>query len=758
MPAVLSTSTGGTTSIYLSSTWPWSLHMSLLSSSMQRNMTFWNDLIATFAQLILLTSSTVVFTSNIGTALDVGLNFLSTSTTSSYSQPYSTYQSLRTHGNGIDAYKQQQNTINQSSRQKSNGNNFVISDRLNDNQNNITNNNYYPNSDSNQTVPNGVIDIISGKMFNLTSAVAKSVTPVSSTLNETILIGTSHYGNLTTTSSSTSALNNLVDCNDFTEQKLLNIVICSISDVNSNIINGTNAENSTFNDTFKNISDDLIRFYNTNNSFFNGTEVSGNNDTGIKATEFETTIYFIQVITTAVVLGIIILATVIGNVFVIAAILLEKNLQSVANYLILSLAVADLLVACLVMPLSAVYEISREWKLGPELCDMWTSSDVLCCTASILHLVAIALDRYWAVTDIDYAHQRTAKRIGIMIVILWILSFLVSIAPMFGWKDPEWDKRLENYECLVSQDVGYQIFATASSFYVPLLAILFLYWRIFLVARKRIRRRQQVTYGQQQEQQKKKQMPSTPTPAPGGCVAQAVGSGSGAMVAAVVAVIGRPLPTISEATTTTTTTAFTNVSSTNTSPEKGSYANGLDDRIEMDPPTSDVSVAYPSNVSCPPHPFPNTWKKQQQQLQCKRNNPVPSLISQAQQQQLANKQKPTSILAKQKKTPNANDTSSKRERKAAKTLAIITGAFVVCWMPFFVIAVLLPICGEQCEVSPVIISLFLWLGYFNSTLNPILYTIFNQDFRNAFKRLLCGRRNSVRRRNRRMGGANSNGR
>lgn len=83
-----------------------------------------------------------------------------------------------------------------------------------------------------------------------------------------------------------------------------------------------------------------------------------------------------------------------GNVFVIAAILLEKNLQSVANYLILSLAVADLLVACLVMPLSAVYEISREWKLGPELCDMWTSSDVLCCTASILHLVAIALDRW----------------------------------------------------------------------------------------------------------------------------------------------------------------------------------------------------------------------------------------------------------------------------------------------------------------------------------------------------------------------------
>jgi 7 transmembrane receptor (rhodopsin family) len=47
-----------------------------------------------------------------------------------------------------------------------------------------------------------------------------------------------------------------------------------------------------------------------------------------------------------------------GNVFVIAAILLERHLQSVANYLIVSLAVADLMVACLVMPLGAVYEVS----------------------------------------------------------------------------------------------------------------------------------------------------------------------------------------------------------------------------------------------------------------------------------------------------------------------------------------------------------------------------------------------------------------
>lgn len=120
----------------------------------------------------------------------------------------------------------------------------------------------------------------------------------------------------------------------------------------------------------------------------------------------------VHLLVTSVVLGLIILATIFGNVFVVAAIVLERNLrQVVANYLIASLAVADLMVAALVMPLAAVNEISAHWFLGSELCDAWTSFDMLCCTASILHLVAISLDRYWAVTRVDYIHKRSARRI-----------------------------------------------------------------------------------------------------------------------------------------------------------------------------------------------------------------------------------------------------------------------------------------------------------------------------------------------------------
>lgn len=63
----------------------------------------------------------------------------------------------------------------------------------------------------------------------------------------------------------------------------------------------------------------------------------------------------------------------------------------------------------------------------------------------------------------------------------------MSIAPLFGWKDPDFLVRVnEQKKCLVSQDLAYQVFATMATFYVPLTAILILYWKIFQAARKRI--------------------------------------------------------------------------------------------------------------------------------------------------------------------------------------------------------------------------------------------------------------------------------
>ncbi|XKL65434.1 hypothetical protein PGB90_008854 [Kerria lacca] len=351
----------------------------------------------------------------------------------------------------------------------------------------------------------------------------------------------------------------------------------------------------------------------------------------------------------------------------------------------MSLAFADLLVASFVMPLGAVYEVTSEWRFSPELCDLWTGSDVLCCTSSILHLVAIALDRYWAVTNVEYIHKRTPRLMMKMISTIWSISFFVSIAPSLGMKDDGWMERVvEQKICIVSQDLRYQIFATVLAFYVPLIIVLFLYWKIFQAAKSRIRKRSAMPGAALRSDLNSDRR--------GGVLAGLVGNPgqTGLIATAVISAIGQPLPTITEGTTTNITTATTGTSGSSGQPTR-SNVNDFETDIGTDPTSS--------------------TQAQVQSPKCKKR--------------------------KNRKGP----LDSKRERKAAKTLAIITGVFVGCWMPFFVLALILPLCRKlNCMVPQYISSFSVWLGYLNSTINPFIYTTFNPEFRNAFRRLFRGQR------------------
>lgn len=71
--------------------------------------------------------------------------------------------------------------------------------------------------------------------------------------------------------------------------------------------------------------------------------------------------------------------------------------------------------------------------------------------------VCLSPFRYWAVTNVDYMHSRTSRRVFMMIILVWVASVIVSLAPQFGWKDPEYLQRIEQLKCMVSQDVGYQV-------------------------------------------------------------------------------------------------------------------------------------------------------------------------------------------------------------------------------------------------------------------------------------------------------------
>lgn len=75
------------------------------------------------------------------------------------------------------------------------------------------------------------------------------------------------------------------------------------------------------------------------------------------------------------------------------------------------------------------------------------------------------------------------------------------------------------------------------------------------------------------------------------------------------------------------------------------------------------------------------------------------------------------------------------EQKASKVLGLVFFTFVLCWAPFFLLNIFFAACPE-CSVPVHVVDTCLWLGYVSSTINPVIYTIFNRTFRAAFIRLL----------------------
>ncbi|XP_054238358.1 D(1)-like dopamine receptor [Indicator indicator] len=312
---------------------------------------------------------------------------------------------------------------------------------------------------------------------------------------------------------------------------------------------------------------------------------------------------------TGCLLGALVLGTLVGNALVCLAVLRFRHLRAkVTNWFVLSLAVSDLCVALLVMPWKAVTEVAGgSWLFGSRFCDTWVAFDIMCSTASILHLCIISLDRYWAIASpFRYERRMTQRLACAMIATAWALSILISFVPVqLHWhkakdrRDPgSWMPGTPH--CDVSLNRTYAVTSSLISFYIPVAIMIITYTRIYRIAQAQIRRISTLERAGGQ------------WPAPG-------------------------------------------------------------------------------------------------------KEPTPSLRN-----------------------------SLRKETKVLQTLSIIMGVFVCCWLPFFLLNCLLPFCQPELKTdhegqSPCIgqttFNIFVWFGWANSSVNPVIYA-FNADFRRAFSNLL----------------------
>ncbi|XP_016363839.1 D(2)-like dopamine receptor [Sinocyclocheilus rhinocerous] len=414
----------------------------------------------------------------------------------------------------------------------------------------------------------------------------------------------------------------------------------------------------------------------------------------------------------AMLLTLLIFVIVFGNVLVCMAVSREKALQTTTNYLIVSLAVADLLVATLVMPWVVYLEVVGEWRFSKIHCDVFVTLDVMMCTASILNLCAISIDRYTAVAmPMLYKTRYSSKRrVTVMISVVWVLSFTISCPLLFGLNNTA---TRDDTVCEIANP-AFVVYSSIMSFYVPFIITLLVYVQIYVVLRKRRKRVNTKRSCQKTDADAQPPLKEKCTHPEDVKLCTVIIKTNGGLPAK-----NKKAQLIKEV-----------------------LHQGGDVGVDITPGTSPPEKKKLASTlvvdllanPCPIHGSPSHGE-------CQSNGDDKN--GHAKEVQTPKESKPveTQALPNGKTLTTVTKTMSKRkmsqhkEKKATQMLAIVLGVFIICWLPFFITHILKTHC-TSCVVPLEMYNAFTWLGYVNSAVNPIIYTTFNVEFRKAFIKIL----------------------
>jgi hypothetical protein len=387
-----------------------------------------------------------------------------------------------------------------------------------------------------------------------------------------------------------------------------------------------------------------------------------------------------EIAVTVIPLTSIMIFIVLGNLLVTVAILTQRNLRTPSNIYILSLAITDLSVGLFILPFN-VKDMIHGWMLNMPLCRFWLTADVTLCSSSILHILAIAVDRFRSINEgLRYATSRTKKSAAITCLALWFLALWIASPPVLGWND--WEGSCPG-QCFLTKELGYIVHSATGAFFIPAIVMVGLYVRIYFLLRKKFRDR--ATMKCVQEPQSSHDLDQSSS---GDTLSRGTNHASKDTLNSV----GKK-------------TSFQDESDCCTDGENGDSSNETS--------SGKVKIEKVNSNQCP------RSETLRNQILMKEKRKHSEQISE--------------ILRNKKKY------SLSKERKATITLGILIGAFLVCWAPFTLYYVTT---GVLKSSNTTVFQVVTWLGYLNSALNPVIYTKYSPDFRKAFHKILSGGRSN----------------
>ncbi|NXN82068.1 DRD2 protein, partial [Bombycilla garrulus] len=408
----------------------------------------------------------------------------------------------------------------------------------------------------------------------------------------------------------------------------------------------------------------------------------------------------------AVLLTLLIFVIVFGNVLVCMAVSRERALQTTTNYLIVSLAVADLLVATLCMPWVVYLEVVGEWRFSRIHCDIFVTLDVMMCTASILNLCAISIDRYTAVAMPMLYNTRysSKRRVTLMIAVVWVLSFAISCPLLFGLNNT--DEKV----CIIGNP-AFVVYSSIVSFYVPFMVTLLVYVQIYIVLRRRRKRvsTKRSSHVLDSDTQAPLKDKCTHPEDVKLCTVIVKSNGSFQVNKRKVEAESHIEEMEMEMVSSTSPPEKTALKPTAPSNHQliVPVASNRGNNSTLQAPLSSPGKVEKNGHAKEPHHTAKVFE-----IHSLPNGKTRNLLKAVIRRKL----------------------SQQKEKKATQMLAIVLGVFIICWLPFFITHILNMHC--DCNIPPAMYSAFTWLGYVNSAVNPIIYTTFNIEFRKAFMKIL----------------------